>query len=39
VSTEREYGWDQRKEVKNRHGNRNRKLARRKGGKNNGRKR
>jgi hypothetical protein len=39
VSTEREYGRDQRKEVKNRQGNRKRKLARRKGRKNNGRKR
>lgn len=33
VSTEREQGRDQRKEVKNRHMNRNRKLAWRKGGK------
>lgn len=33
MSTDREYGRDQRKEVKNRHRNRNRKLARRKGGK------
>jgi hypothetical protein len=30
VSTEREWGRDQRREVKNRHRNRNRKLARRK---------
>jgi len=33
VSTDREYGRDQRKAVKNRHRKRKRKLARRKGGK------
>lgn len=33
MSTEKEYGRDQRKAVKNRHRKRKRKLARRKGGK------